>query len=95
MLDDIHFSLDHPSSLFQLLAPPANVISRIDGQVVTDTPANHLARPARDGASTMCDHDTTRDDLRRRSCCRLGCAIQSNCQAVDSCNESTLQSKDL
>lgn len=46
MLDDIHFSLDHPSSFFQLLAPPANVISRIDGQVVTDTTANHLARPA-------------------------------------------------
>lgn len=63
---------------FQLFTPPANVISRIDGQVVTDTPANHRRRgPPRDGASMMCDHDTTRDDLRRRSCCTLGCAMSS------------------
>lgn len=54
MLDDIHFSLDHPSSFFQLLAPPANVISRIDGQVVTDTPANHLARPRPATALARC-----------------------------------------
>lgn len=96
MLDDIHFSLDHPSSFFQLLAPPANVISLIDGQVVTDTPANHPRRgPPREGASMMCDHDTTRDNLRRCSCCTPGCAMHLNCQAVEASNKSTLQPNDL
>lgn len=59
MLDDIHFSLNHPSSFFQLSAPPAHVIPRIDGQVVTDTPANHPWRgPLRAGPSMLCDQDT-------------------------------------
>lgn len=96
MLDDIHFSLDHPSSFFQLLAPPANVISRIDGQVVTDTPANDPRRdPPRDGRSMVGDHGTTRDDLRQFSCCTLGCAMQLNCQAVEASNKSIRHSKDL
>lgn len=67
MLDHIHFSLNHPSSFFQLLAPPANVISLIDGQVMTDTLAVRPRRGSpRDGPSTTCDDGTTRDDLRRQ-----------------------------